>query len=181
MSRRQTERGSRFQVEIEDGVRLAAVKFRDNDVEASVNAAFRLWWASRLRGRRFSHLIRQAREMTQARISLGRVEHGEPGQREAMPYFFAVLRELVERDPRSRDPRHSPAAKWRRYCDRIYWSGQFRADRTETVLQVLEGLSEFVIIEIAHASLRRLVGVEHHAAGNRSLAWATEPEEPLDG
>jgi hypothetical protein len=25
-----------------------------------------------------------------------------------------------------------------------------------------------------------LVGVEHHAAGNRSLAWATEPEEPLD-
>ena len=95
MSRLQTERGSRFQVEIEDGVRLAAVKFRDNDVEASVNAAFRLWWASRLRGRRFSHLIRQAREMTQARISLGRVEHGEPGQREAMPYFFAVLRELV--------------------------------------------------------------------------------------
>ena len=72
---------------------------------------FRLWWASRLRGRRFSHLIRQAREVTQARISLGRVEHGEPGQREAMPYFFAVLRELVERDPRSRDPRHSPAAK----------------------------------------------------------------------
>ena len=101
MSRRQTERGSRFQVEIEEGVRLAAVKFRDNDVEASVNAAFRLWWVSRLRGRPFSHLIRQAREMTQARISLGRVEHGEPGQREAMPYFFAVLRELVEREIRA--------------------------------------------------------------------------------
>jgi hypothetical protein len=33
MSRRQTERGSRFQVEIEDRVRLAAVEFRDNDVE----------------------------------------------------------------------------------------------------------------------------------------------------
>ena len=53
-------------------------------------------------------------------------------------------------------------------------------DCPEPVLQVLEGLSEFVIIEIAHASLRRLVGVEHHDAGNRSLAWATEPEEPLD-
>ena len=56
MSRRQTERGSRFQVEIEDGVRLAAVYFRDNDVEASVNTAVRLWWASRLRGRRFWQL-----------------------------------------------------------------------------------------------------------------------------
>jgi hypothetical protein len=41
--------------------------------------------------------------------------------------------------------------------------------------------SDDLIIEIADASLRRLVGVEHHAAGNRSLAWATEPEEPLDG
>ncbi len=111
MSRRQTERGSRFQVEIEDGVRLAAVNFHDNEVEASVNAAVRLWWTSRLRGRRFSQLVHQAREVTQARISLGRVEHGEPGQREAMPYFFAVLHELVEQHRRSRDPRRFPAAK----------------------------------------------------------------------
>src|SRR5438128_370972 len=111
MSRRQTERGSRFQVEIEEGVRLAAVKFRGNDVEASVNAAVRLWWTSRLRGRRFSQLVHQAREVTQARISLGRVEHGEPGQREAMPYFFAVLHELVEQDRRNRDGRRSAEAK----------------------------------------------------------------------
>jgi len=111
LSRRQTERGSRFQVEIEDGIRLAAVNFRDDDVEASVNTAVRLWWSSRLRGRRFSHLIREAREVTQARISLGRIEHGEPGQRVAMPYFFAVLRALVEQDRRSRDPRRSPIAQ----------------------------------------------------------------------
>ena len=96
MSRRQTERGSRFQVEIEDGVRLAAAEFRDDDVEASVNSAVRLWWTSRLRGRRFAQLVRHAREITHARISLGSVERGEPGRREAMPYFFAVLRNLVK-------------------------------------------------------------------------------------
>ena len=83
-------------------MRRAAVDFRDNDVEASVDAAVRLWWNSRLRGRRFSRLICQARELTKARISLGRVEHGEPGQREAMSYFFAVLHDLVEQNRRSR-------------------------------------------------------------------------------
>src|SRR5207237_3222310 len=103
--------GSRFQAEIEDGVRLAAVNFRDNNVEASVNAAVRLWWTSRLRGRHFSHLIRQARDVTWERISLGRVDHGKPGQREAMPYFFAVLHELVVKDRRNADPSGSPPPK----------------------------------------------------------------------
>jgi hypothetical protein len=96
MSGRQTERGSRFQVEIEDGVRRAAAEFRDDDVEASVNSAERLWWTSRLRGRRVAQLDRRAREITHARISLGGVERGEPGRREAMPYFFAVLQNLVK-------------------------------------------------------------------------------------
>ena len=98
VSRRQGERTSHFQVEIEAGVRSAAAAFRDNDVDASVIAALRLWWMSRLRGRRFAPLIQQAREATQKRISLGKVEHGEPGRREAMPYFFAVLRDLVDQD-----------------------------------------------------------------------------------
>ncbi len=65
MSHRQSERLSRFQVEIEDDVRVAAAMFRDNDAEASVRAAMRLWWTSRLRGRRFAKLVRQARELTQ--------------------------------------------------------------------------------------------------------------------
>jgi hypothetical protein len=96
MNRRQGERTSRFQVQIENSVRSAAVGFRDNDVEASVITAIRLWWGSRLRGRRFAQLVSEAREVTQKRISLGVVEQGEPGRRQAMPYFFAVLRDLVD-------------------------------------------------------------------------------------
>jgi hypothetical protein len=103
MSRRQSERGSRFLVEIEDGVRVAAVMFRDNNADASVRAAVRLWWASRLRGRLFVQLVRQARDVTQKRISLGTIECGRAGRREAMPYFFGVLRDLADQNRRSRE------------------------------------------------------------------------------
>jgi hypothetical protein len=95
VSRRQSERASRYRAEIEAGVRSAALVFRADDVEASVTAALRLWWTSHLRGRRFAQLVQQARAVTQERISVGSVERGEPGQREAMPYFWAVLRDLV--------------------------------------------------------------------------------------
>ena len=108
MSRRQQERASRFLGEIETGVRSAAVELRDNNIEASVAAAVRLWWTSRLRGRRFAQLVYQARDVTQECISLGVVQRGEAGRREAMPYFFAVLRDLVDQEwpaPRQRsDP-----------------------------------------------------------------------------
>jgi hypothetical protein len=96
VSRRQSERTSRFQLQIESSIRSAGLAFRDNDVEASVTTAMRLWWMSRLRGRRFAQLVYQAREVTQKRISLSVIERGEPGRREAMPYFFAVLRDLVD-------------------------------------------------------------------------------------
>ena len=56
-----------------------------------------MWWTSRLRGRRFAQLLQQARQVTQQRISLGAIERGRPGRREAMPYFLAVLRQLAER------------------------------------------------------------------------------------
>ena len=98
MSRRQSERASRFEAEIENGVRRAAVAFRDNDVETSVGVAVRLWWTSHLRGRRFAELVRQAYDVTQARISLGAIERGDAGRREAMPYFLAVLCDLVIHD-----------------------------------------------------------------------------------
>ena len=101
MSRRQNERASRFLVDIEQQVRSAATTFRDNDVEASTAVAMRLWWTSRLRGRRFAQLLRQARDVTQARISTGVVELGEPGRRQAMPYFLAVLRSLVNQELRT--------------------------------------------------------------------------------
>jgi hypothetical protein len=98
VSRRQGERTSRFQMQIELGIRSAAGVFRDNDVEASVTTAIRLWWTSRMRGRRFAQLVQQARGETQKRVSLGVIEKGEPGRREAMPYFFAVLRDLVDQE-----------------------------------------------------------------------------------
>jgi hypothetical protein len=76
-------------------MRSAALAFRADDVEVSVSAAVHVWWTSRLHGRRFVQLVQQARAQTQARISVGGVGRGEPGRREAMPYFFAVLRDLV--------------------------------------------------------------------------------------
>ena len=107
MSRRQGERASRFQVEIEAGVRSAAVAFRDNHVEASVSTAVRLWWTSHLRGQRFAQLVRQAYDVTQARISVGGVERGEAGRREAMAYFLTVLRDLVTNAARHAEVRRS--------------------------------------------------------------------------
>jgi hypothetical protein len=99
------ERPSGFRVEIEDGVRNAAVAFRDNDTESSVTTAVRMWWTSRLRGRRFAQLVQQARDVTHKRISLGVVEYGAPGQREAMPYFFSVLGDLVDQAQRRLEQR----------------------------------------------------------------------------
>lgn len=104
MSRRQNERASRFEVDIEQAVRVAAATFRDDDVETSTAVVLRLWWTSRLRGRRFIQLVDHARELTAARISVGGVERGEPGQRNAMPYFLAVLRDLTNQERRPPKP-----------------------------------------------------------------------------
>ncbi len=113
MSRRQRERGSRFEIDIGEQVRIAAATFRDNDVEASIDVAVRLWWTSRLRGRRFAQLLGQAREVTQQRISLGVVARGEPGRRQAMPYFLAVLRDLTDKAcTRSKSLQHISHATW---------------------------------------------------------------------
>ena len=101
VSRRQNERSSLFLEQIESSIRNASTVFRDNDVESSVTTAVRLWWTSRLRGRRFAQLVQHAHDVTQQRISLGVIQKGEPGQRGAMPYFFAVLRDLVNREPPS--------------------------------------------------------------------------------
>ncbi len=76
-------------------MRSSALAFRADDVEASITAALHLWWTSHLRGRRFAQLVQQAHAVTYERISVGGVEHGAPGRREAMPYFWAVLRDLV--------------------------------------------------------------------------------------
>ena len=98
VSRRQNERSSLFRGQIESSIRNASTMFRDNDMESSVATAVRLWWTSRIRGRRFAQLVQHAHDVTQQRISLGVIQKGEPGQRGAMPYFFAVLRDLVDRE-----------------------------------------------------------------------------------
>jgi hypothetical protein len=89
-------------------VRTAAVDFGDNDLDGSVSTAVHLWWTSRVRGRRFAQLVYQARDVTRQRISLGVVQYGEPGRRKAMPYFFAVLRDLVDREQPTLEHRSVP-------------------------------------------------------------------------
>jgi hypothetical protein len=86
-------RASRFQADIEAIVRAAAVAFRDNDIENTLDAAVRLWWRTGLRGRRFIRLVQQARRITEERVSLGLVKRGKPGQREG----HAILHGGVER------------------------------------------------------------------------------------
>jgi hypothetical protein len=54
--------------------------------------------------------VYQARDVTRQRVSLGVVQRGEPGRREAMPYFFAVLRDLVDQE-RSAPGRRSAARR----------------------------------------------------------------------
>ena len=105
VSRRQNERSSHFRSQVESSIRKASAMFRDNDVESSVTTAVRLWWTSGMRGRRFALLVQQANDATQQRISLGAIHKGEPGRRDAMPYFFAVLHDLVEREHPGAGPR----------------------------------------------------------------------------
>jgi len=105
MSRRKHERLSLFRDQIESSIRKASTMFRDNDVESSVTTAVRLWWSSGMRGRRFAQLVRKAHDVTQQRMSLGVIQKSEPGQRDAMPYFFAVLRDLVDQESPIAGPR----------------------------------------------------------------------------
>ena len=107
MRNRLSERALRYRAEIELDVRSAATKFRDNDQEASVARALRLWWSSGVRGPRFAQLIQRTTEITQARISLGAVQRGGAGRREAMPYFFEVLRDLASNERHKRLAAHS--------------------------------------------------------------------------
>jgi hypothetical protein len=110
MSQRQGQRGSRHQAEIEAAVRSAALVFRADDIEVSVTSAMHVWWTSGLRGRRFVQLVHQARAAPHERISVGGLERGEPGRREAMPYFFAVLRDLVSNATSAQSPQQAEGA-----------------------------------------------------------------------
>jgi hypothetical protein len=71
-----------------------ARRFRDNSPDDSIRTAHHLWWNSGLSHDKFVNLINEAVDITKATISSGRVRKGQPGQRQAMPYFFRVLRTL---------------------------------------------------------------------------------------
>jgi hypothetical protein len=69
--------------------------FRDDDPARSRARAHHVWWNSGLPRGRFLALVEMARERTLEQISRGRVRGGQPGQRRAMGYFFAILEELA--------------------------------------------------------------------------------------
>jgi hypothetical protein len=95
VSSQQKARMSRSTGDVETLVLSAANRFWDNDPNRSVRTALRLWWRSHVRGRRFVQLVQEATKRTSERVSLGVVQQGVPGRREAMPYFFAILSDLV--------------------------------------------------------------------------------------
>jgi len=70
--------------------------FRDDAVQQSVETAHHLWWNSRVPLQTFAELLDRAALVTKQTISSGRIRHGEPGARQAMPYFFRVLRTLCD-------------------------------------------------------------------------------------
>jgi hypothetical protein len=85
---------------VETLILSAANRFWDDDPNRSVRAAIRLWWGSGLRGRHFVQLLQEATSRTSERVLLGTIKQGVPGRREAMPYFFAILRELAVQEQR---------------------------------------------------------------------------------
>jgi hypothetical protein len=85
---------------VETLVLSVANRFWDDDPNRSVRTALRLWWRSRLRGRHFVQLLQEATSRTSERVSLGTIKQGVPGRREAMPYFFAILRDLAAQEQR---------------------------------------------------------------------------------
>ena len=107
MSRRQHERTSRFSDEIGALARSASLAFRDEDPDGSMTIIYAAWWNSGLRGRTFTRLLMDATAITKQRISTGAIRAGIPGHRAAMPYFLAVLTQLI--DDADRRPRSSPA------------------------------------------------------------------------
>ena len=84
--------------------RGASLAFRDEDPDGSLKVIYAAWWNSGLRGRTFTRLLTDATVITKQRISTGAIRAGVPGHRAAMPYFLAMLTQLVadaDRRPRS--------------------------------------------------------------------------------
>jgi hypothetical protein len=69
--------------------------FRDDDPARSRARAHHIWWGSGLPRGRFLGLVEIARTRTLEQVSRGQVRGGQPGQRRAMGYFFAILEELA--------------------------------------------------------------------------------------
>ncbi len=76
-------------------IEQCGVEFRDDDPARSRARAHHAWWSSGLPRGRFLSLVDIARERTLAQVGRGKVRSGQPGQRRAMGYFFAILEELA--------------------------------------------------------------------------------------
>jgi hypothetical protein len=70
-------------------------ELRDDDPARSHARAHHIWWNSGLPRARFLTLVEQARDRTREQVSRGKVRSGQPGQRRAMGYFFAILEDLA--------------------------------------------------------------------------------------
>jgi hypothetical protein len=91
-------RSTRSGLESEDLIALVercGVDFRDDDPARSRARAHHIWWNAGLPRARFLSLVEIARIRTLEQVSRGQVRGGQPGQRRAMGYFFAILEELA--------------------------------------------------------------------------------------
>jgi hypothetical protein len=70
--------------------------FRDDSPERSIETAHHLWWNSHIPLGTFVDLLDRAALVTKQTISSGRLRRGEPGARDAMPYFLRVLKTLCD-------------------------------------------------------------------------------------
>lgn len=71
---------------------------------ANITRAARLQRASGLAERAFVELVHAARTMTRARGNIRKAADGDPALRNRMPYFFAVLEDLLARAGEEDDP-----------------------------------------------------------------------------
>lgn len=80
---------------------------------ANITRAARLQRASGLAERAFVEVVHAARTMTRARGNIRKAADGDPALRNRMPYFFAVLEDLLARageDEPAEETDDAPAA-----------------------------------------------------------------------
>ncbi|MFN8526776.1 MAG: helix-turn-helix domain-containing protein [Chloroflexota bacterium] len=79
-------------------IRAIGIELRDSGSARSIARAQHALWNSGLPYPAFAAIVEIARSRTREELSKGTVKNGQPGRRSAMPYFFAVLDDLVNQE-----------------------------------------------------------------------------------